>query len=302
LLVPWFNQFPQFIQTDLTLCSLSSVLDSAWHHVAVERRRSDGNLWLFVDGNLEAQATGPAGDISYPDAVGGANANDPYLVLGAEKYDTGHPYSGWLDELRISTKLRYTASFSRPRAPFVADRFTAALYHFDDGDGATLYDVSGAFHSPSPGLIKRGGAGNGPAWMPDSPFNVGGLVNNAPPFHVHRIAHVTLNLHSPGALSLFPAAGTPIEDPGAACNLDLSTLTAIGKKTVMLGVIDVGETDVESVESLVLRGHEALRYIARGQLILAPDCGMLELTHASARKKLLNLSLAASRITESAAS
>ena len=71
---------------------------------------------------------------------------------------------------------------------------------------------------------------------------------------------------------------------GAACNLDLSTLTAIGKKTVMLGVIDVGETDVESVESLVMRAHEALRYIARGQLILAPDCGMLELTHASARK------------------
>ena len=76
---------------DLTLCSLSSVLDSAWHHVAVERRRSDGNLWLFVDGNLEAQAIGPGGDVSYPDATGGANANDPYLVLGAEKYDTGHP-------------------------------------------------------------------------------------------------------------------------------------------------------------------------------------------------------------------
>ncbi len=164
---------------DLTLCSLSSVLDSAWHHVAVERRRSDGNLWLFVDGNLEAQAIGPGGDVSYPDATGGANANDPYLVLGAEKYDTGHPYSGWLDELRISTKLRYAANFSRPRAPFVADRSTAAIYHFDEGDGATLFDVSGAAPRPSPGLIKRGGVANGPAWMPDSPFNVGGLVNNA---------------------------------------------------------------------------------------------------------------------------
>ena len=164
---------------DFTLCSASSVLDGAWHHVAVERRRGDGNLWLFVDGTLEAQAAGPAGDISYPDAAGAAQPSDPYLVLGAEKYDTGLAFSGWLDELRISTKLRYAASFSRPRAPFIADRFTAALYHFDEGNGATLYDLSGAFRGPSPGQIKRGGTANGPAWMPESPFNVGGLVNNA---------------------------------------------------------------------------------------------------------------------------
>jgi len=164
---------------NLTLCSLSSVLDGAWHHVAVERRRSDGFLWLFVDGNLEAQAAGPGGDVSYPDAAAAANANDPFLVLGAEKLDAGLAYSGWLDELRISTKLRYTASFPRPRAPFVADRFTAALYHFDDGSGTTLHDSSGAAGGPSDGLIKRGGAAGGPAWMPDSPFNVGGLVNNA---------------------------------------------------------------------------------------------------------------------------
>jgi len=163
---------------NLTLCSLSSVLDSAWHHVAVQRRLSDGNLWLFVDGNLEAQVVGPGGDISYPDAAAAVQPNDPYLVLGAEKYDTGLAFSGWLDELRISTKLRYAASFSRPRAPFVSDRFTAALYHFDDGDGATLNDSSGAAGGPSAGQIKRGGTANGPAWMPDSPFNVGGLVNN----------------------------------------------------------------------------------------------------------------------------
>ena len=80
---------------------------------------------------------------------------------------------------------------------------------------------------------------------------------------------------------------------GAACNLDVSILSAIGKKTVMLGVIDVGENEVESVESLVARAGEALRYLPKGQLILAPDCGMLELTRASARQKLANLSQAA---------
>jgi glucose/arabinose dehydrogenase len=165
----------------LTLCSTSSVLDGAWHHVGVQRRRSDGNLWLFVDGNLEAQAIGPGGDISYPDSAVPAEASDPFLVLGAEKHDAGPAFpsfSGWLDELRISTRLRYASSFSRPRAPFLPDRYTAALYHFDEGDGAMLYDISGATGGPSNGQINRGGANNGPAWAPDSPFNVGGIVNN----------------------------------------------------------------------------------------------------------------------------
>jgi 5-methyltetrahydropteroyltriglutamate--homocysteine methyltransferase len=83
---------------------------------------------------------------------------------------------------------------------------------------------------------------------------------------------------------------------GAACTLDVSVLSTIGSKTVMLGVIDVGENEVESVESLVGRADEALRHVPAGQLILAPDCGMLELTHASARGKLANLALAAREI------
>lgn len=85
---------------------------------------------------------------------------------------------------------------------------------------------------------------------------------------------------------------------GAAGKLDLSILSAIGDKTVMLGVVDVGENEVESVDSLVERANEALRYIPAEQLILAPDCGMLELTRASARNKLGNLALAARAVNE----
>jgi 5-methyltetrahydropteroyltriglutamate--homocysteine methyltransferase len=85
---------------------------------------------------------------------------------------------------------------------------------------------------------------------------------------------------------------------GAASNLDVSILSAIADKSVMLGVIDVGENEVESVESLVARAGQALRFVPKGQLILAPDCGMLELTHASARAKLMNLALAARAVNE----
>lgn len=85
---------------------------------------------------------------------------------------------------------------------------------------------------------------------------------------------------------------------GAQSNLDLSVLPAIGKKTVMLGVLDVGSNEVESVESLVKRGREALRYLPREQLILAPDCGMLQLSRTAARQKLANLATAASILNE----
>jgi 5-methyltetrahydropteroyltriglutamate--homocysteine methyltransferase len=78
----------------------------------------------------------------------------------------------------------------------------------------------------------------------------------------------------------------------------VSILSAIGKKSVMLGVIDVGENEVEKVASLVARADEALRFLPKEQLILAPDCGMLELNRASARAKLISLSLAAGVVNE----
>src|SRR6266496_21017 len=85
---------------------------------------------------------------------------------------------------------------------------------------------------------------------------------------------------------------------GAASNLDVSILSAIGKKSVMLGVIDVGENEAESVGSLVTRAKQALRFVPKDQLILAPDCGMLELNRVSAREKLSNLALAARAVNE----
>jgi len=84
---------------------------------------------------------------------------------------------------------------------------------------------------------------------------------------------------------------------GAQSELDLSILPAAGKKAVMLGVVDVGVNRVESVTSLVDRGLEALRYLPKEQLILAPDCGMLQLSRTAARQKLVNLVRAARELS-----
>ena len=149
---------------DLTICGASNVLDSRWHHVAVERRRSDGALWLYVDGLLDAQGAGPGGDVSYPDDAAATSPDDPYLVVGAEKFDVGAAYDGMLDELRLSSTLRYTGEFTRPRTPFAADGNTAALYHFDEGSGDAVGDSSGAAGGPSDGVRAFGGSPAGPEW------------------------------------------------------------------------------------------------------------------------------------------
>jgi hypothetical protein len=161
-----------------TICGTTVVTDGRWHHVAVQRRREDGEMYVYVDGRLDAQEPGPPGDVSYPDdgvplgyCGGLCLDSDPYLVLGAEKHDVGQDYpsySGWLDEMRVSTALRYSGDFAAPAQPFEVDTLTAALWHFDDGSGHVLVDSSPhAAH----GLIHRGGPHDAPRWSPsDAPL------------------------------------------------------------------------------------------------------------------------------------
>ncbi|MBL8058066.1 MAG: LamG domain-containing protein, partial [Anaerolineales bacterium] len=160
-----------------TLCGGVVVADGQWHHVALTRQSSTGQLRIYVDGQLDAQGSGPAGNLSYRDGRGG-QPDDPYLVLGAEKHDAGAQFpsfSGWLDELRVSTTLRYSGSFSPPAGPFTPDAGTAALYHFDEGPAGActglVLDSSGAAGGPSNGQCQYGGSGTaGPRYDPGQPF------------------------------------------------------------------------------------------------------------------------------------
>lgn len=155
-----------------TICGTSNVLNNEWHHVAVQRRRSDGWMQLFVNGELEAQGDGPDGDISYPDdGVPGnycdgrlCDFSDPFLVIGVEKHDVAEDYNGLITELRLSNILRYPATVVKQA--FVSDSNTMALYHFDEGSGTTANDTSGAMGGPSHGEIKTG-----VLWSVDSPFS-----------------------------------------------------------------------------------------------------------------------------------
>ena len=162
-----------------TICGTTNILDGQWHHIAVQRRRSDGWIWLFVDGVMQAQGDGPDGDISYPDNglpgnfCGGPCTNsDPFIVIGAEKHDTGSSFSyrGLFDELQISTGLRYGANFARPSTPFAPTVNTVALYHFDEGQDDFVGDSSGAFGGPSNGVRRFDAVGSAPQWVVQTPF------------------------------------------------------------------------------------------------------------------------------------
>jgi hypothetical protein len=151
--------------TQATLCGSAIAADNEWHHIAVTRRSSDGRLQIYVDGMLDAEGSGPAGDISYHDGRSSSDPNqDPYLVLAARKNDTGPAYDGWMDEIRLSNLLRYESTFVPPNTPFIPDGNTAALYHLDSGYGNTVVDSSGAAGGPSNGLRIYGGGKNGPEW------------------------------------------------------------------------------------------------------------------------------------------
>jgi 5-methyltetrahydropteroyltriglutamate--homocysteine methyltransferase len=68
--------------------------------------------------------------------------------------------------------------------------------------------------------------------------------------------------------------------------LDLSILREVRNKTIMLGVLDLGDPTAESPETVATRIRAALEIIPAERLIIAPDCGMKYLPRDLADAKL----------------
>ncbi|HZV50649.1 MAG TPA: uroporphyrinogen decarboxylase family protein [Candidatus Dormibacteraeota bacterium] len=86
---------------------------------------------------------------------------------------------------------------------------------------------------------------------------------------------------------LADCAADQISIEAAQERLDASLLTRLGKKTVVLGVLDLSDSSpVESPEEVASRVRAALRYVEPERLVLAPDCGMKYLSREVAFAKL----------------
>ena len=68
--------------------------------------------------------------------------------------------------------------------------------------------------------------------------------------------------------------------------LDLSLLSALPSKTIILGVIDLDNPVVETPEIVAQRIRDAINHVPAERLIIAPDCGMKYLPRKLAYAKL----------------
>jgi 5-methyltetrahydropteroyltriglutamate--homocysteine methyltransferase len=75
--------------------------------------------------------------------------------------------------------------------------------------------------------------------------------------------------------------------------LDLGVLGELAGKTIVLGVIDLGDPAVETVDEVAARIRAGLARVPPARLVVAPDCGMKYLTREGAFGKLRALSEAA---------
>jgi 5-methyltetrahydropteroyltriglutamate--homocysteine methyltransferase len=68
--------------------------------------------------------------------------------------------------------------------------------------------------------------------------------------------------------------------------LDLGVLKDLSSKKIMLGVLDLGNPEIETAEIVAERIRNGLRHVAADRLVVAPDCGMKYMPRHTAFAKL----------------
>jgi 5-methyltetrahydropteroyltriglutamate--homocysteine methyltransferase len=80
--------------------------------------------------------------------------------------------------------------------------------------------------------------------------------------------------------------------------LDLGVLKDLSGKKIMLGVLDLGDPNIESVDTVADRIRSGLKYVAADRLVPAPDCGMKYMPRATAFGKLKAMTEAAAKVRQ----
>jgi 5-methyltetrahydropteroyltriglutamate--homocysteine methyltransferase len=110
----------------------------------------------------------------------------------------------------------------------------------------------------------------------------------------------------PSGYSFLPelagCAADQISIETAQSGLDCSVLASLAEagKTIILGVLNLGDASVETAEQVAERVRRALPFVPAGQIVLAPDCGMKYLPRAAALAKMRAMTAAAAKLRAAA--
>jgi len=96
------------------------------------------------------------------------------------------------------------------------------------------------------------------------------------------------------------SAATQVSIEAAQPRLDLSVLAGLPSKTIVLGVLDLGDPAPETPDTVARRLEGALKYLPVSRLVAAPDCGMKYLPRGLARAKLTALAAGAALVSRGA--
>ena len=109
----------------------------------------------------------------------------------------------------------------------------------------------------------------------------------------YAFAAARAGIQKPTGYSFLPeldkSAVKQVSIEAAQPRLELSLLDGLPSKTVVLGVLDLGDPAPESSDTVARRIEAALSRRPAAQLVAAPDCGMKHLPRATAFAKLRSL-------------
>jgi hypothetical protein len=113
----------------------TQLVTGRWYHLA---GTSDGVVMqVFVDGLLQSRRAIDSGQ--FRDYAGP-------LRIGGASYDEDFGFHGLIDDVRVSSTVRYASNFLVPAEPLELDPNTVALWNMEDAPGQQVHDQAGLHH------------------------------------------------------------------------------------------------------------------------------------------------------------
>jgi len=121
----WFNS-PQLGSVMGGSADGQLVIPGHWHHLALTREASSGAVILFLDGKKVGSGSGGVATKNAPSRSG-------EMIIGGRLINgqATNGFPGIIDEVRLSSGRRYYNNFTVLKKPFVPDKNTRLLWHFD---------------------------------------------------------------------------------------------------------------------------------------------------------------------------